>query len=70
MENFSTIQASNITVVAGAIVILITKLKDPSSLTAEDITTIIMALSVAIAGIKSFVSRYKKGDLKMSGVRK
>lgn len=67
MENFSTTQGANIAIIASAIVILITKINDLTSLTAEDITTIIAAVVAIVASVKSFINRFKKGDITVVG---
>lgn len=73
MQNYSTTQASNLTVFAGAVVILLAKgslVLHPTSLTADDIAELLASAGIVIAAIISFISRFKQGDLKLSGVRK
>lgn len=69
----STTQASNFTVIAGAIVTLLAvgpKIAHPSTLTKEDVVAILVSITALVASAVSFYNRYKKGDLHLSGVRK
>jgi len=67
MQNYSTIQAANLSAIVGVIMLLLNIFK--IQITQEEVQTLIGGL-LAVAGIIiSFISRYRKGDLKLSGVR-
>ena len=68
MENFSTTQASNITILAGFLVMVARHYR--WDIAQEEIVALLGGLAVAVGVIVSFVSRYRKGDLTIIGARK
>lgn len=67
MQNISTTQGSNFTIIAAALVIIVSKINDITTLTVEDYTTIMAAVAAIYAGAVSAVNRYKKGDITLGG---
>ncbi len=67
MENISTTQGANFTVIATAIVLIVSKINDFTSMTADDYVTIMMAIASIYAGVISAINRYKKGDITLGG---
>lgn len=70
MQNFSTTQAANLAIFAGAIFLVVKHFKPEIAITKEDIEVILTATFVFVAAVVSFVNRFKKGDLTLGGFRK
>ena len=69
-SNFSTTQATNFASIAGAIVVIV-KLFDPSiEIEVGEVAIFLGACAVVVSSVISFVSRFKKGDVNIVGVRK
>jgi len=68
MQTYSVTQGSNLAAIIGVIMLLLNLAK--VNVSQDEIQTLIGGI-LAVAGIViSFINRYKKGDLKLSGVRK
>jgi Co/Zn/Cd efflux system component len=64
MQNYSTTQAGNIGVIVGLIVMILQHWN--INIASDEVAQIVVAVGVIV----SWVGRYKKGDLTLSGVRK
>lgn len=68
MKTFSQTIASNITTIAGLVVLLLGKIGVDSSV--EEVTTVIGLLTSLAGAIWNWVHRYKKGDITPLGFMK
>jgi hypothetical protein len=68
MNNFSITQATNLTALAGAIVVIARLFNHEFD--QSQIEALLGAIAVIIATVISFINRYKKGDVTLAGTRK
>lgn len=68
MNNFSITQATNFVALAGAIVVIAKLFK--VDLDQSQIEALLGAGAVIIATVISFINRYKKGDVTLTGVKR
>lgn len=68
MNNFSTTQATNITAIIGVFIIVLKYLH--INIAESELQELVGAIIAAIGIIMNFWHRYKKGDLRIIGVRK
>lgn len=68
METYSTTQASNIVVLAGAISILLTR--TGYAITSEEIQTLFGAILIIVGLLYNWFHRFSKGDITIAGFRK
>lgn len=66
--NYSTTQAGNISAIVGVVVLVLAHYH--INIASEEIMTVVGAAISLIGAVSSWVSRYRKGDLTISGFRK
>lgn len=68
MQTYSTTQASNIAVLAGAIALVLSRFH--VSIGSEDIQILLSAILIVGGVLVNWYQRYKRGDLTVGGFRK
>ncbi|MES2060222.1 MAG: hypothetical protein V4438_04295 [Patescibacteria group bacterium] len=66
METYSTTQTTNIAAFAAAISLIVSH---PNLSNPADVQTLITALVIAVTAIISWINRFKKGDVTVTGRR-
>jgi len=67
-KDISVTQASNLTAFIGVLMLILSHFK--VNVTQEEVQTVAGAVITLVSILISFINRYKKGDIKLSGVKK
>ncbi len=68
MDNFSTTQTTNLTAIAGVIVLILNHFK--VNIGSDEVMTILGSVLAVGGVIANWIHRYQKGDLTVAGFRK